>query len=298
MDPLEDGTKHREDLHIPVVVGGLFTVGFQVEGVDHIHVIQIRCCCLVGQVHRMLQRQIPDRESLKFGVARLNAPLVLVVELAQAGSHFAAAGAGGGDHHQRMGSFDIFVLAETLVGDDVLDIGGVAGDGVMLEATDAQAFQPLEEGIRRGLTGITGQYNAAHVQAQLPEGVDEPEHIHIIGNAQIAPDFILFNIRSIDGDDNFHIVTELLKHPHFAVRLEAGQDPGGVVVVKELAAEFQIQLAAELADPPADLLGLGRQVFIVVKTDGLHFASLLKTKILFQYTTVSPGLEERSGKTM
>ena len=48
------------------------------------------------------------------------------------------------------------------------------------------------------------------------------------------------------------------------------QHPGRVVVVKQLAAEFQIQLAAELCDAALDLLGLGGQVFLVIKPDGSH----------------------------
>ena len=49
-----------------------------------------------------------------------------------------------------------------------------------------------------------------------------------------------------------------------------GQHPGGVVVVEQLAAELQIQLAAELGDALFDLLGLGGEVLLIVKTDGRH----------------------------
>ena len=58
--------------------------------------------------------------------------------------------------------------------------------------------------------------------------------------------------------------------PDLAVRRKAGQDPGGVIVVKELAAEFQIELAAELIDALPDSGGLGLQVFLIVKADGIH----------------------------
>ncbi len=46
------------------------------------------------------------------------------------------------------------------------------------------------------------------------------------------------------------------QHADLAVRLEAGQHPAGVEVVKELAAELQVQLAAELVDALLDVLGL------------------------------------------
>ena len=53
---------------------------------------------------------------------------------------------------------------------------------------------------------------------------------------------------------------------------EAGQHAGGVVVIEQLAAEFQIQLVVELRDPLPDVLRLHLQVFVVVKS---FFHSLL-----------------------
>jgi hypothetical protein len=52
-----------------------------------------------------------------------------------------------------------------------------------------------------------------------------------------------------------------------------------MVVVKELAAELQVQLAAELVDALADLLGLGGEVFLIVKTDVGH-GGYLQNKFL------------------
>ena len=46
-----------------------------------------------------------------------------------------------------------------------------------------------------------------------------------------------------------------------------------MVVVKELAAEFQVQLAAELGDPLPDMGGLGGDILVVVKTDPGHMIS-------------------------
>ncbi|MPM53669.1 hypothetical protein SDC9_100438 [bioreactor metagenome] len=42
----------------------------------------------------MAQRQVPDGECLELGVARAYSALVLMIELGEAGGHFAAAGAG------------------------------------------------------------------------------------------------------------------------------------------------------------------------------------------------------------
>ncbi len=53
-DLLKYGNQNREGLHIPVVIDGGDPVGFQMEGVDHVHIVQIRGGCLVGQIHRVL----------------------------------------------------------------------------------------------------------------------------------------------------------------------------------------------------------------------------------------------------
>ena len=296
---LKNGVEHREDLHVPVVVDGGFPVGFQMEGVDHVHVVQIGGGGLVGQVHRVLQGQVPDGEGFKFGVARFDAPLVVVVELGEAGGHLPAAGAGSRHHHKGAAGFNIVVFPQPLVADDVGHVGGVAGNGIVPVAADSQMFQPVEEGVRRSLPAVAGQHHAAYIQSHVPEDVNEPEDILVVGDAQIPPDFVFFNVPGIDGNDDFHVVLQLLKHPDLAVRRKARQHPGSVIIVKQLAAEFQIQLAAELMDPLFDLFGLGGEIFLIVKADGSHgerpFIPVLECQIEVYHR--KPGMERfRRGK--
>ena len=288
MDLHESGIQHREDLHVTVVVDRLFAVGFQMEGVDHVHIVQVSGGCLVGKVHRMLQRQIPHRESLELGITGGDAPLVVMVQLAQAGGHLAAAGTGGGDDDQRTGGLNVVIDAETLIGHDVSHIVGIAGDVIVPVAPDAQLFQTLQEGVCRRLAAVTGQHHAAHIQAHLPEGVNQAQNVCVIGNAQVAPDLVLFNIRSVDGDDHFCVIGKLLQHPDLAVRLKAGKHPGCVVIVKKLAAKFQIQLAAELGDPLADLFRLGGKIFLIVKAHSAHVRNHSYTKIKVSIPQFSP----------
>ena len=138
LDLLKHSVEHRENLHIPVIVHGGLAVGLQVEGVDHVYVVEVGGGRLVGQIHRMLQGQVPDGEGLVLGVARPDTPLIFMVKLAQAGGHFAAAGAGSRDHHNGAGGLDIVVFPQALIGDNVGHIRGVAGDGVVLVALHAQ----------------------------------------------------------------------------------------------------------------------------------------------------------------
>ena len=71
------------------------------EGIDHIDIVEVRRRRLVGQVDRMVQRQVPDRECLEFRVPGIHASLVLVVQLTQAGRHFAAARSRRGHYDKR-----------------------------------------------------------------------------------------------------------------------------------------------------------------------------------------------------
>ena len=271
-DPLKHGGEDGEDLHVPVVVHRGFAVGGQVEGVDHVHIPQIGGGRLIGQVHRVLEGQVPDGEGLKLGVARLDPPLVVVVELGEADGHLAAAGAGGRHHHQGTAGLDIVVFAVAPVADNQAGVVGVACDGVVEAGLHPQVLHPAAEGVGGGLSGVLGDHHAAHQQALPPEGVDEPQHVHVVGDAQIAPDLVLLDVAGADGDDHLHRVPQLLEHTDLAVRLEPGQHPGCVVVVKELAAELQIELVAELADPLPDVGRLELQILLIVKAELVHLS--------------------------
>ena len=233
----------------------------------------------------MLQRQVPDREGLKLGITCGDAPLVVMIELGEAGGHLAAAGAGGRHHHQGMTGLNIVVFPQALVADDVGHIRGVTRDGIVAIAAHSQGGEALQKCVRRRLPVVPGQHHAAHIQPQAPENINEAQDIVIIGDAQISPDLALFDVRRIDGNDDLHILLELLEHADLAVRLKARQHPGSMEIVKQLAAEFQIQLAAELGDPLFDVGRLGGQVFLIIKANGCHMHTTPFSFFPAQYIT-------------
>ena len=267
---LEDRVQDGEDLHIAVIVDGSLAVSLQMEGVDHIHIVQIRRGGLISQIDRMSQRQIPDGEGLKLGVTGLDAPLVVMVQLAQAGGHLAAAGTGRRDYHQGVTGLNIVVFTQALIADDMFYIRGIAGNGIMTVAANAQSCQPFQEGIGRRLAVVTVHNHAAHIQLHTPENVDQTKNIVIVGDAQITAHLVLLDISGVNGNDDLNILFQLLQHPDLAVRLKARQNAGCMEIVKQLSAKFQIQLSAELVNALLDLLRLRGEVFLIVKSNGSH----------------------------
>ena len=67
--------------------------------------------------------------------------------------------------------------------------------------------------------------------------------------------------------DDLDLVGQLGEHDDLVVRGEAGQYARGVHVVNELAAELQIELAAELGAALRDMAGLHPQVLVPVESD-------------------------------
>ena len=114
------------------------------------------------------------------------------------------------------------------------------------------------------------QHNASDVQAVLAEGVDQTEHIHIVGDAQIAADLLLDDVVCIDCDDNLRLILQLTKHPDLTVRLKTRKHARRMKIVEKLAAELEIELAAELSDSLFDSCGLHLQILIIVKSDTIH----------------------------
>ena len=104
----------------------------------------------------------------------------------------------------------------------------------------AEGFQFFLKRDSAGLVGEAGQADAAHIQAIAAEGVDQPEHVQVIGDPQVGADFIFLDIRGVDGDYDLSLILQLRQHVDLAVRFKTRKHAGCVIIVKKFSAELQV----------------------------------------------------------
>ena len=127
------------------------------------------------------------------------------------------------------------------------------------------------EGIRRRLAGILSDDDAADIQPNAAESVDQAQHVQIVRDAQIPAHLVLFNVGGVDDNDDFGHVLQVQQHADLAVRRKTRQYARGVEVVEKLSAEFQVQLVVKFFNALHNTCGLHFQILVVVKADFRHF---------------------------
>ena len=252
----ENRAQNREYLDVAVVVHADLVVGLEVERVDHVDVFKVCGGGLVREVDRVVERQVPDRERLEFRVAGLHAPLLLKVELRQAGRHLPASRTRRGDNNKPLRGLDVVVPAEALLAHYQIHVVGVTRNRVVLVNLHAERLEAVDELVGVRLAGVTGDDHASHVKPGVAESVNETQRVEIVRNAEVAAFFVFFDCFRVDCNDDFGFVPELEQHFQLGVRQEPRKHPRGVVVVEKFAPEFKVELSAEHFDPLADLLAL------------------------------------------
>ena len=182
------------------------------ERVDHVHIVEVGGCRLVGDVHGVLERQVPDGEGLELRIACFASACMLVVELGEADCHLAAARSGGGNHHERARGLHEIVLAVALLRVDELHIVRVALDGVVVVGGDTQALQALAVGIGGFLPVVVGDDHRGHQESALHELLAQAEHILVVGDAEVLAHFVLLNVERGDDNHYLHRVAQLGEH--------------------------------------------------------------------------------------
>ena len=210
------------------------------ERIDHIDILQVRRSRLIGHIHRMFQRHVPDREGLKFRVADIHAAFGFIIHLAQAGGQLAAAGTGRRHHDNFPGGFDIGVLAVAFFADDCIHVGRVSFGGKMFVHTDAAIRQLLHERVGGQLVLIARDDHAVDRKVVVAQIIDDAKNIRFIGDPEIAANFVPLDVPRINADDDFQLIGQMMQQLDLGVRIEARQYAFGMQVGHQFAAEFEV----------------------------------------------------------
>ncbi len=108
----------------------------------------------------------------------------------------------------------------------------------------AQSAQTAPEGDGLRLGHPLGDDHAFHQHARRAEGINQAQHVLVIGDAQIPAHLVCNDVLSADGDDHLDLLAHVQQHADLAVRQKAGQHARRMIIIKQLAAQLQIEFAA------------------------------------------------------
>ncbi len=189
-----------------------------------------------------------------------------MVKLRQAGGQLTASRAGAGYDDERLFRFDVVVGAIALIADDRLHVRRVALGETVGVNPDAPPLQLVLEELGRGLIVEAGDDDADDVDVPAPEIVNQLEGVGVVGYAEIGADLFSLDVSRIDAQEDIGLVLELADQAHLDIGVVTGKDAGGMIIVEQLPAEFEVELVVETLDPFEDFFGLFRDVLFVVES--------------------------------
>ena len=223
INAFEERLEYGVDLDVAVVVDRHLSVRLEVERVDHVDVVEVGRRRLVCDVDGMLEREVPDGESLELGIAGMYAPFVLAVELAETHRHLSASRSRCGDDDERSLGLHVVVLSESLVGGDFSHVVGVSVDEVVVVGFDSHPCEPLAELVCSTLSVVVGDDHRSNEKSPCHELIAQAQHVLVVCDSEVGPDLVLLNVLGTDDDDNLDAVADLLEHTQLAVGLESRQ---------------------------------------------------------------------------
>ena len=103
------------------------------------------------------------------------------------------------------------------------------------------------------------------IETATTEKFDKAEDFGLVRNHVVGANLGMFNGVSINTENNFGVVFEFLKKLNLEVGKKTRESAGGVLVVDEFAAEFEVEFV-EHFDAASDFLLLDFEIFVGIKT--------------------------------
>ena len=155
------------------------------EGIYHIHIVQICGSRLVCQIDGMLERKIPYRKCLELRISCLDAAQIFMIELGEAGRHLARAGTGSRHHDERTRGFDIFIATEAVFADYIGYIVRISVDRIVTVYLDAEGLQLVLKKLDGGLMIVARDHDASDVETVFLKYTYQAQHIPIVCDTKI-----------------------------------------------------------------------------------------------------------------
>ncbi len=143
------------------------------EGINDVEVPQICCGRFISHVERMLEREVPDRKGFEFGIAALDSPQAVMIQLGQTGGQFAASRPGGCDDDQRFFGFDVFIGTKAFFTQYRIDIGRISMGWPMHIYFDIPEFQRVFEKSGCRLILVARYDDTCNIQIPCPQVVNQ-----------------------------------------------------------------------------------------------------------------------------
>lgn len=143
---------------------------------------------------------------------------------------------------------------------------------------DLVIFEALSKILSFFLAVKESNDDRTNIKTFSTEEFDKTDDFSFVGNEVVGADFGVLDGARVDAENDFGLVFEFLKKLDFEVGGEAGQSTGGVLIVDELATEFEVELVKHF-DAFLDFLFLDFEILFGIKTF-FHGTSLVITIII------------------
>ena len=235
--------------------------------INHIEIPDVGRRCFVRNVDRMFQWKIPDRECLKLRVPGVDAAAPLMVELRETRCELAAQRPWPRDHNDRLSCLDIFICPVSFIAYDNIDIGRIPLCVAVNAHLDSPTLQFVLEEQRRRLVFIACNDDACDFDPPLTEIINKFQRVAVIRDSKIGTHFLSLDVTRVDAEHHLRFIAQLLQQTDLYIGIEAGKNSGGVIIIDQLAAEFEIQLVFKSRHTFKDGRGLFGKIRFVVEAN-------------------------------
>ena len=155
-------------------------------------------------------------------------------------------------------------------------LGGVAIAAALYSCASVGRIEggPYDETPPRFISGTPTpgalHHNKNKLSIEFVEFINQTKDLLVVRNTKVTTSLRVLDIASINGNDHFNLIFELLKEPYFIVRLITRKDTSSVEIFQHLTTKLQVELAVKLVNALQNMVALQIQILFRTKSLFLH----------------------------